>query len=267
MDGVCGQVPDRRVAGPAGIPCRRTAKDAIISMNLMETFRAKRGWAIRAAGVVLVAGLSVLVLNLPGAARRDAGREPATSNSPAASPAHSGRFVKSFLLDFDGDHSLDLATVTEQVSDGRVNYDVRLQLASGVEQSFTVAGPPGGLQIEMQDMTGDHVPNDVILRPTLFSWLPTVLVNDGHDHFAVVVSGADTGNVSSPEDLGSRRQDTQTFVFLSSSGFRTTYLSHSKRMLIPQLQRCLFSPFAQSFVWGVEHASRSDRAPPFVAST
>ena len=32
-------------------------------------------------------------------------------------------------------------------------------------------------------MTGDKVPNDVVLRPALLRWLPTVLVNDGHEHF------------------------------------------------------------------------------------
>jgi hypothetical protein len=266
MDGVCGQVPDRFVAGPVGIPCRRAARDAVISMSLMDTFRAKHGWATPAAGVALVAGLSVLAVSLLGVAGRDAARTPATSNSPAASPAHSDRFVKSFLLGCDGDHSLDGATITEEATGGHANYTVNLRLASGVEQSVVVVGPPGGLQIEMHDMTGDHVPNDVILRPVLFSLLPTVLVNDGHDHFAVVVSGADPDNFSSSEDLGSRRRNGQTFVFLRSSGFRTIHLSESKRMLVPRLRQCIFSPFAQSVASGAHCTSATDRAPPSAAS-
>jgi len=272
VDLVCGRVPDRRVAGPAGVPCSRTAttEDPIISMNLMETFRAKRCWILQAAGVFLLAGLTALALNLPGSARWDAGRASARLSSsfriPAASPVPSESLEKSYLLDFAGDHSLNGATVTEQISDGHVNYTVQLRLASGAEQSVTVPGPPGGLQIEMHDMTGDHVPNDVVLRPALFSWLPTVLVNDGHDHFAVLVSGADPGNFTSPADLGSRRGSAQTFAFLRSSGFKAIQLPASKRMIVPQLRQCSPVRFTQSFAWGIEHASRLDRAPPFAAS-
>jgi len=99
--------------------------------------------------------------------------------------------IKNYFLDFDGDHSLDVATVTEQPSAGYTKYTVELHLASGAEQSVIVRAPPGGLQVEMHDMTGDRVQNDVVLRPALLRWLPTVLVNDGHEHFEVAVSGTD----------------------------------------------------------------------------
>jgi hypothetical protein len=99
-------------------------------------------------------------------------------------------------LDFDGDHSLDAATVIEQPSVGYAKYTVQLHLASGAEQSFVVMAPPGGLQVEMRDMTGDNIPNDVVLRPALLRWLPTVLVNDGHQHFEVAWSGPDPGSFS-----------------------------------------------------------------------
>lgn len=170
--------------------------------------------------------------------------------------------VRNYFLDFAGDHSLDQAVVTEQVAAGYANYTVNLRLASGAEQSVTLAGPPGGLQIEMHDMTGDHVPNDVVLRPTLLRWPPTVLVNDGHDHFAVVVSDADPGNIATRENLDPRRRDGPALAFLRSSGFKAIPVPHTKGIFVPQLQQTLLSPFAQSFAWGAEHASASGRAPP-----
>lgn len=192
-----------------------------------------------------------------------AGPGGATTVAPMTRRSSSDSFrVKSYLLDFAGDHSLSAATVTEQPDQGRATYTVRLQLASGAQQSVVVAGPPGGLQIEMHDMTGDHVPNDVVLRPSVLSWLPTVLVNDGHDHFAVVVAGADPGSFSSPQNLGSRRQSVQSSAFLRSSGFKSIHLPASDRTLIPRFQQCPLSAFAPSFAWGAEHATSLGRAPP-----
>jgi hypothetical protein len=239
-------------------------------MKLTETFRAKRGWVLRVAGGVLIAGLSILALGLLRRGEPDAVLAHAASRScfriPAAGPVSNERFETRYFLDFDGDHSLDVAIVTEEVSNGQVNYTVQLRLASGGDQSFTVAGPPGGLKIEMQDMTGDHIPNDVLLRPALFSSLPTVLVNDGHNHFAVLVSGADPGSFTSPANLGSRQENGQTSAFLRSSGFKAIHLPASKRTLVPQVQQSLLAPVRQSFAWGIDHVSRLDRAPPSATS-
>lgn len=218
--------------------------------------------------VVAITSVVILALSALGAAGRD-GRQPQGSSdfSPIRSRlndrnASTTYNVKNYLLDFAGDHSLSAATVTEEPADGRATYTVRLQLASGTEQSVMVAGPPGGLEIEMHDMTGDHVPNDVVLRPSLFSWLPTVLVNDGHDHFSIVVAGADTGSFSSPQNLGSRRQNGQTVAFLRSSGFRSVYVPASKRLPFSRSRRYPLSAFAQCFARRVVCASRLDRAPP-----
>jgi hypothetical protein len=166
-------------------------------------------------------------------------------------------------MDFAGDHSLDAATVIEQPSSGYTQYTVQLHLASGAEQSVVVSAPPGGLQIEMHDMTGDEVPNDVVLRPALVRWLPTVLVNDGHEHFEVVLSGTGPSSFSSSGDLGSRRRDSQTFALVTSSGFKTVHLADSRRLLDPQLQQCSFSSFTQTVPDRLGHASNSGRAPPF----
>ena len=171
--------------------------------------------------------------------------------------------VKNYFMDFDGDHSLDVATVIEQPSAGYTKYTVELHLASGAEQSVVVRAPPGGLQVEMHDMTGDRVQNDVVLRPALLRWLPTVLVNDGHEHFEVAVSGPDPSSFSSNEDLGSRRRDSQTFALLMSSGFKAVRLPNGRRLFDPQLQECLFSSSTQTVTNRLGHASSPGRAPPF----
>jgi hypothetical protein len=232
-------------------------------MNWVETFRANRGCAAGATALVLLAGLSLFGRDV---FRTSAGSSIRPLGATAVSPDGGDLFrVKSFLLDFAGDHSLNAATVTEQAVDGRANYTVQLRLASGAEQTVIVPGPPGGLQVEMHDMTGDNVPNDVVLRPALFSWLPTVLVNDGSGHYAVVVSGADPGAFSSPENLGSRRQNAQTFAFLRSSGFKSIPRPGGERMLIPQSERPLVLPSSQPLACGLAQVALSDRAPPLTA--
>src|SRR5450631_2336367 len=97
--------------------------------------------------------------------------------------------ITNYLMNYAGDHSLDIATVIEQPSTGYTKYTVQLHLVSGAEQSVILSAPPGGLRVEMRDMTGDKIPNDVVLRPALIRWVPTVLVNDGKGYFKVAVSG------------------------------------------------------------------------------
>ena len=225
-----------------------------------------RRWAHWAAGVVMILGRSHAV-----------GRSPVPNLvsdhlSAKASVAAAGAFtisepsnhfeIRNYFMNFDGDHSLDAATVIEQSSAGDTRYTVRLHLASGAEQSIVVAAPPGGLQIEMHDMTGDNIPNDVVLRPALVRWLPTILVNDGHEHFDVAMSGTDPSSFSSNEDLGSRRHDSQSFAFLMSSGFKTAHLPNSRWPFDPQLRECLFSSFVQTVSNRLGYASSPGRAPP-----
>jgi hypothetical protein len=115
-------------------------------------------------------------------------------------------------------------------------------------------------------MTGDKIQNDVVLRPALVRWLPTVLVNDGHEHFEVAVSGTDPRSFSSNEDLGSRRRDSQTFALLMTSGFKAVHLPNSRRPLSPQLLRCLFSSFTQTATDRFGHTLSSGRAPPLITA-
>ncbi len=232
----------------------------------------RRSWtAAWAVALLLTLALCVALLHHAPGLSRGSHRKDAKPSLPSddqpvifASNLHSE--VTNYFLDFAGDHSLDVATVIEQPSAGYTKYTVQLHLASGVEQSVDVAAPPGGLQVEMHDMTGDKVQNDVVLRPTLVRWLPTVLVNDGHEHFEIAISGTGPSSFSSSEDLGSRRSESQTFALLMSSGFKTVHLANSRRSFDPQLRECLFSSFTQTVTNRLGHSSTPGRAPPYVTT-
>lgn len=239
-------------------------------------FIAKSGFMRRqdaawAAGLLLMLALSFAGLDRDPVSSRGSCHPDAKTNRSANDgnpiPVSNDRSeIKNYFMDFDGDHSLDVATVIEQPSAGYTKYTLQLHLASGAEQSVVVSAPPGGLQIEMHDMTGDNVPNDLVITPALVRWLPTVLVNDGHEHFEVAVSGPDPSSFSSSEDLGSRRGDTQTFALLISSGFKAVHLPNNRRPFDSQLRQSLFSSFTQTVTDCLGHASSPGRAPPLVTA-
>lgn len=241
-------------------------------MKLASKSGLLRSWdAAWLAGLFLILAICVAgrvrgAISTRGTQRKDARAFLSTSDRMAISATRNHFEIRNYFLDFDGDHSLDAATVIAQPSAGYTKYTVQLHLASGAEQSVVVSAPPGGLQVEMHDMTGDKIANDVVLRPALLRWLPTVLVNDGHEHFEVAVSGLDPRSFSSNEDLGSRRRDSQTFVLLMSSGFKAVHLPNSRRPFDPQLQQCLFSSLTQTDTDRLGHASSSGRAPPLLAA-
>jgi hypothetical protein len=239
-------------------------------MKLTAKFGFKLSWNVAwAAGLFLMVALCVALLDRAAPASRgshhtDARASLSATGGTAISESIKPSEVKNYFMDFDGDHSLDVATVIEQPSTGYTKYTVQLYLASGAEQSVVVSAPPGGLQVEMHDMTGDKVPNDIVLRPALVRWLPTVLVNDGHEHFEVAVAAPDPSSFSSGEQLDSRRREPQTFALLMSSGFKAVHLPNSRRQFDPQLQECLFSSFTQTVADRFRHASSPGRAPPLV---
>jgi hypothetical protein len=242
-----------------------------MARNSKFGFTRKRT-AAWAGGLILLTALFVALfhrttLPVSGSHPRDA-RPSLPANGRSAIFASNERSeVRNYFLDFAGDHSLDVATVIEQPSAGYAKYTVHLHLASGVEQSVVVAAPPGGLQVEMHDMTGDKIQNDVVLRPALVRWLPTVLVNDGHEHFEIAISATDPRTFSSSEDLGSRSRDSQTFALLMSSGFKAIHLPNTRRLSNPQLRECLFSTFTQTVANRLGHRTTPERAPPFVTAT
>jgi hypothetical protein len=240
------------------------------------TLTAKSGflrrWGVAcAAGMFLMLAIYVAPLDRGPVSSRGSHRGEGrpglyATGAPAIYVSNNHSQVRNYFMDFAGDHSLDEATVIEQPLAGFTKYSVQLHLASGAEQSVVVSAPLGGLQVEMHDMTGDQVQNDVVLRPTLVRWLPTVLVNDGHEHFEVAVSGTDPSSFSSSEDLGSRRRDSQTFALLMSSGFKAVHLPNSRRLFDPQSQECLFPSFTQTVTDYLGHTSSPGRAPPLVAA-
>jgi len=231
-----------------------------------------RGWdAAWAAGMFLILALFISGLDRAPVRSRNLRRSDARASLSAAGGTANFAWnyhseVRNYFMDFAGDHSLDVATVIEQPSAGYTKYTVQLHLASGAEQSVVVSAPPGGLQVEMHDMTGDKIQNDVVLRPALVRWLPTVLVNDGHEHFDVAVSGSDPRSFSSNEDLGSRRRDSQTFALLMTSGFKAIHLPNSRRPPTPQLLQSFFSSFTQTVTDRLGHALSSGRAPPLITA-
>jgi hypothetical protein len=232
------------------------------------------GWKLSSA----LWAVAVALMSILPAAARDCPREMschkkqahairADQESPSiyAFPDPSGsnhEQVTQYFMDFDGDHSLDLATVVEQVIGAVSRYTVQLHLASGAEQSIALTAPSGGLQLEMQDMSGDKIRNDLVLSPTLLRWLPTVLLNDGHDHYAVAISGTDPGSMTSGQELAPRGSEYQGTVALMSSGFRTSGLMNDGGVFLPQVQEELFSPTAQTIAQRLSYSSSSGRAPP-----
>src|ERR1700676_4675052 len=91
----------------------------------------------------------------------------ATCVAPESPESVNQNRVTRFVTRFDGDHSLDTAIVAEQVFGRYTLYTVRLQFASGAEQSLAITAPPGGLQPAMRDMSGDKIPNDLVLSSVL----------------------------------------------------------------------------------------------------
>jgi hypothetical protein len=228
-------------------------------------------WTQWVTGLLLILTLSSAAQGRTPAASRDldfaeARRNASLTDTRGSSESSNHSEITNFFMNYAGDHSLDIATVIEQPSTGHTKYTVQLHLVSGAEQSVILSAPPGGLQVEMRDMTGDKIPNDIILRPALIRWVPTILVNDGHGYFRVAVSGRDPSSFSSNEDLGSRKRDSQTFALMLSSGFKAVHLLNSRRPFDPQSQECLLYSFERSMSARLDHATSSGRAPPRLAA-
>jgi hypothetical protein len=237
-------------------------------MRFWPNFGLKLGKVFWTAGLVLSIAVS-------GGARQQSANfsraqgvsEPPSSPAAAKSQAlRDHREVTRFAMDFDGDHSLDLATVIEQEIGAYSRYTVHLHLASGVEQSIAVTAPPGGLRLEMKDMTGDKVRNDLILRPALIHWLPTVLVNDGHNHFAIVISNRPGDYLSSGQDFESAGNDARATAALMSSGFKAHGLT-SARKFFPESRETLLVPITGTTIPGWEISINSGRAPPAIVAS
>lgn len=240
---------------------------ATIEMTLSPKSGFARGWAL---GIFLTLALSAGAQDrapaldsgsqcTPASRFENMSRMVTGASALPASSIHSK--VRNYMMDLAGDHSLDVATVTEQPSTGYAKYIIQLHLASGAEQSVVVTAPPGGLQIEMRDMTGDKVPNDLLLRPAMFRRLPTVLMNDGNDHYSMVISAADPGSMSSSKEVAPGRSDGHGTLGLRASGFRSGSVPNRNEILMG-LNAVPFVAADQSIENGLEHPASSGRAPP-----
>jgi hypothetical protein len=183
-----------------------------------------------------------------------------SAQQPASAPVvpsvlNSDRQVGSYAIGLDGDRGLDLATIFEEGFAQYSSYVVQLQLTSGTEQSIVVTAPPGGLQLEMRDMTGDNVPNDLVLTPTLLGWPLTVLVNDGHDHFTVAISGVLPNSVESGGNRASGTRNAHDIAALVFSSFKASGHTNRSSLLIPQLQESLFQPLGGVLAHYSDHRS------------
>jgi len=179
---------------------------------------------------------------------------------PSALGIHST--VTHYATRFDGDHSLEEATVVEQAFARYTLYTVRLEFASGAEQSIVIVAPPGGLQPEMRDMNGDSVANDLVLTSRLFGLPLIVLLNEGHDHLTVAIS---PGSFTSGEGRASGPNQVHRALALVSSGLKRGGLNSYGSLHCPHLEEQLPSPLASLSAKYTEHPSASGRAPPALA--
>jgi hypothetical protein len=172
--------------------------------------------------------------------------------------------VRHHVSGFYGDRSLDVSIAIEQICTRYIRYTVRLQPPSGTGQTLVVTALAGGLQPEVQDMTGDHIPNDLVLTPTLLPSAPTVLVNDGHDHFVVAVSGTLPSSLGSSEDMASSQRAVDAAA-LVSSGFQAGRLTNAGLLFLPLAKEHLHVPVVQTATSRLRHTPSSGRAPPVPA--
>jgi hypothetical protein len=144
-------------------------------------------------------------------------------------------------------------------------YTVHVRLPNGNEQLIPITAPPGGLELEIRDMTGDNTANDLVLRPALIHWPLIVLLNDNHDHFTVAISSALPEFLESGDRLSGARQIADT-VALVSSRAGTGPLTSDGQFSVPESREVTFSPVTQRLSTGTGHASFSGRAPPAIAT-
>jgi hypothetical protein len=173
------------------------------------------------------------------------------------------RRITRYSTRFDGDHSLDAAIVTEQAFARYTLYEVQLQFASGAEQSIVVSAPPGGLQPEMQDMSGDSIPNDLVLTSGLLRLPLIVLLNEGHDHLTVAIS---PGSFTSDERRALGPSEVHRASALPTPRFRTGSFPSSGGMRFSQFQANFFPSPVRFTANHADCASSSGRAPPAVVT-
>jgi hypothetical protein len=92
--------------------------------------------------------------------------------------------VSSWLLgDFDGDSHIDVVTSrAERLPGHEYSHEVSLKLSGSASTSFTFRDRYASVQLNSQDIDGDH-DRDIIIRDTATSEPLAVWLNDGSGHF------------------------------------------------------------------------------------
>ena len=186
----------------------------------------------------------------------------ANSLDSAAAESHGASWQ---MFGFEDKESLNAAAVVNENLSLSTRYTVRVRLSGGNEQVISINAPPGGLQLEVRDMTGDDIRNDLVLRPALIHWPLIVLLNDGHDHFTVAISATSPSSVDSGSRASRSRQNPETAALASSSPKAGPQAS-SRQILGSTLQRGFLPPLAQRVAIQVAHRSVLGRAPPAFAT-
>ncbi len=171
--------------------------------------------------------------------------------------------VTHYATEFDGDHSLQEATVVEQAFSRYALYTVHLQFASGVEQSVVLTAPPGGLQPEMRDMSGDSVPNDLVLTSKLLGLPLIVLLNEGHDYLTVAISPI---AVATGEDRASGPHQAYRAAALVSPRLKSGELAGRGGPHDAHMEEKPLCPLVSQSTRDTEHPSASGRAPPVLVT-
>jgi hypothetical protein len=165
-----------------------------------------------------------------------------------------------------GQSPLDGVAVVEQAIAPSTRYTIHLWLDSGAEQFIVVTAPPGGLLLEVRDMTGDNVRNDLVLKPALVRGPLNVLLNDGQDHFTLATSGALSDSWETDGKQVSGTHGPQEAAALASSRFDAGSLAHPRRLSLPQFQPTFLSPIAQIPLMRSDRTACASRAPPTLAT-
>jgi len=164
-------------------------------------------------------------------------------------------------------HPVAVGTTATQASGWYTRYTLRLKLDMGGEQSVDVMAPPGGLELVVRDMTGDKVPNDVVVTPALLHWPLTVLVNDGHNHFTVAISAKFPDSSASEQDQASGTRGLVDISVLVSGGFEHHALTDRGGWPVPPRQQGILPSTLASATPLDAIASGSGRAPPSLVTS
>ncbi len=220
--------------------------------------------------LLVFCALGVLLFGAVAAHSAAALKHPRQRVAPPSSPAgilHRSPAVAAHANDtlrqdgLDADSALGAETAVSENLAPSTGYTIDVHLADGSEQLIPITAPPGGLELQVRDMTGDNVQNDLVVRPALTHWPLIVLLNDGRNHFTVAIAGTLPSSMDSGSQLSGSRQVPDGAVLVSFASKAGSSAS-GRQFLVPKLQQGFLSSFTQSSTNQTDRISVSGRAPP-----